>query len=75
MRKISGLVNAEALRYNGIMSDNIEEKEWPNTVRNRDELDSALEAGLASGVSDLSWEEIIEEAKRESAAEKRETIQ
>ncbi|MGH1398833.1 MAG: hypothetical protein ACRBCT_06425 [Alphaproteobacteria bacterium] len=57
------------------MSDDVEQKEWPNTVRNRDELDSALEAGLASGVSELSWEEIIDEAKRELEAEIRETIQ
>jgi hypothetical protein len=39
--------------------------DWPNTVRSREELDSSLEAGLASGRSDMTWDEIIDEAKRE----------
>lgn len=47
------------------MSKNIDHKEWPNTVRTREELDAALEAGLNSGVSELSLDEIIAEAKRE----------
>lgn len=38
------------------------EGNWPNTVRTRDELDSALEAGLASGVSPYSAQQIIERA-------------
>lgn len=37
-------------------------EEWPNTVRTRDELDAALEAGLKSGVSPYSIEEITERA-------------
>lgn len=37
--------------------------EWPNTVKTRDELDSALEAGLKSGVSERSIDEIFEQAK------------
>ena len=36
----------------------LQEREWPNTVRNRDELDSALEAGLKSGVSPYTVEEV-----------------
>ena len=36
--------------------------EWPNTVRTRDELDSALEAGFKSGVSKLSGKQIVERA-------------
>lgn len=39
----------------------LKEREWPNTVRNRDELDSALEAGLKSGVSDRTIEDIFED--------------
>ncbi len=35
---------------------------WPNTIRNRDELDSALEAGEKSGISDRTTEEIFESA-------------
>lgn len=35
---------------------------WPNTIRTREELDSALEAGLASGISQYSAEEIVERA-------------
>lgn len=42
---------------------------WPNTVRTREELDAALEAGLKSGVSPLSHDEIIAEAKRELGVE------
>ena len=37
-------------------------KEWPNTVRTREELDAALEAGLKSGVSPRGFEEITERA-------------
>ena len=35
---------------------------WPNTVRSREELDCALEAGLKSGVSNRTTEEIFESA-------------
>ncbi len=35
-------------------------EEWPNPVRTREELDSALEAGLESGISPYSIEEITE---------------
>ena len=38
-------------------------EEWPNTVRTREELDAALEAGLKSGVSPRSFEEIVESAR------------
>lgn len=41
---------------------NLQEREWPNTVRNRDELDSALEAGLKSGVSELTGRQIVDRA-------------
>ena len=34
--------------------------DYPNTVSNRNELDSALEAGLKSGVSKRTTEEIFE---------------
>ena len=37
-------------------------EDWPNTVRTRDELDAALEAGLKSGVSPYTIEEITERA-------------
>ena len=36
--------------------------EWPNTVRTREELDAALEAGEKSGVSERSIDEIFEAA-------------
>ncbi len=36
--------------------------EWPSTVRSRDELDSALEAGEKSGVSERSFDEIVKAA-------------
>lgn len=35
---------------------------WPNRVSNRNDLDSALEAGLNSGVSERTTEEIFEAA-------------
>lgn len=35
--------------------------EWPNTIRKREELDRALEAGLKSDVSSRSMDEIIED--------------
>ena len=38
--------------------------EWPNSFSTREELDSMLEEGLASGVSPLSGEEVIERAIR-----------
>lgn len=37
-------------------------EDWPNTVRTREELDAALEAGLKSGVSPYTIEEITERA-------------
>ncbi len=40
--------------------DSTKMREWPNKVRSRGELDSALEAGLKSGVSQRSTEEIFE---------------
>ena len=47
---------------------NITEKEahedWPNAVRSREELDEALEAGLQSGRSELTHDQIIDRAKR-----------
>ena len=36
------------------------DRDWPNTIRSKSELDSALESGEKSGVSVLSVEEIIE---------------
>lgn len=41
-------------------ADDTKTREWPNTVRNREELDSALEAGLKSGVSTRTIDEIFE---------------
>ena len=40
--------------------------EWPNTVRTREDLDTALEKGLASGVSPYTIGEITQQtlAKR-----------
>ena len=35
-------------------------RDWPNSVRSRKELDDALEAGEASGVSDSTVLEIAE---------------
>ena len=35
-------------------------EEWPSTIRTRKELDSALEAGEASGVSTRSFDEAVE---------------
>ena len=32
--------------------------EWPNPIRDRDELDKALEVGLKSGVADETIEQI-----------------
>ena len=37
-------------------------QEWPNTVRTREELDSALAAGEKSGVSSHSIKEIADRA-------------
>ena len=34
--------------------------EWPNTVRTREDLDTALEKGLASGVSERTFDEIFD---------------
>ena len=34
--------------------------EWPNTIRTREELDAALEAGEESGVSERSFDEAVE---------------
>lgn len=39
---------------------------WPNTVRTREELDAALEAGFASGRSDKTIPEIFEEVIADS---------
>jgi hypothetical protein len=50
--------------YNKHM-DTETDKDWPNSFRTRKELDSMLEAGLASGLSELTWDEIIDEAKKE----------
>lgn len=36
--------------------------EWPNTIRSRDELDTALEAGSKSGRSKRSIDDIMEDA-------------
>jgi hypothetical protein len=36
--------------------------EWPNTIRSRAELDAALEAGLKSGISERSFDQIVEDA-------------
>ena len=45
------------------ISDSAEKHEnWPNTVRSRDELDSALEAGLKSGVSKFTGRQIVDRA-------------
>jgi len=41
-----------------------EAPEWPNTVRTREELDAAPEAGLKGGISPLTGKEIVERAKR-----------
>ena len=41
-------------------TDDTKLPEWPNTVRTRDELDSALEAGEKSGVSKYTIKEIAE---------------
>ena len=55
------------LWYNGYMdkkndtATDEKHREWPNSIRNRDELDSALEAGEKSGVSDRTIEQIFEE--------------
>ena len=38
------------------------DKDWPNTVRTRTELEAALEAGLKSGVSPRTVEDITEQA-------------
>jgi len=43
-------------------TDNIKLPEWPSTISTRDELDSALEAGLKSGVSELTGKQIVERA-------------
>lgn len=37
-------------------------KDWPNTVRNRDQLDSALEAGLKSKRGKRTIDEVMESA-------------
>ena len=36
-------------------------EDWPNTIRSREELDSALEAGLKSGVSSRRIDEVVED--------------
>jgi hypothetical protein len=41
-------------------TDHTMEGEWPNGVRTRDELESALEAGEKSGVSKRTIDEIFE---------------
>jgi len=46
---------------NSDTADKVNDREWPNTVCTRDDLDSALEAGLKSGRSDRTVHEIFEE--------------
>lgn len=46
---------------NNIIKDT-KNDEWPSTIRNREELDSALESGLKSGVSTRTIDEIFESA-------------
>jgi len=36
--------------------------DWPNTVRTRDELDAALQAGLECGASKLTGRRIVDRA-------------
>lgn len=35
--------------------------EWPNTIRTREELDNALDAGSESGVSDRTVADVLKE--------------
>jgi hypothetical protein len=39
---------------------------WPNTIRTREELDAALEAGSKSGRSKLKIPDILKKVLRES---------
>lgn len=39
--------------------DGKDREDWPNSFRTREELDSMLEAGLASGVSTRTGEQIV----------------
>ncbi|VAW16030.1 hypothetical protein MNBD_ALPHA12-522 [hydrothermal vent metagenome] len=64
-RELNFLQNGE-MWYKWPMSKNIDQvdstetREWPNGIGTREELDSALEAGLKSGVSERSIDEIFE---------------
>lgn len=42
--------------------DRPEHEGWPNSFRTREELDAMIEAGLASGISDRTFEEIVASA-------------
>jgi len=51
-------------RYIGHMDEKqkseLEAEDWPSTIRTRKELDAALEAGEASGVSARTFDEAVE---------------
>lgn len=42
--------------------DDTKTRDWPNEIGTREQLDSALESGLNSGVSERSIDEIFEDA-------------
>jgi hypothetical protein len=52
--------------YSGFMDKNTDQiddtqtHEWPNVINTREELDSALEEGLKSGVSPYNIEQITQ---------------
>ena len=53
--------------YNQIMDKNEQNKSqttelsWPNTITSREELDSSLEAGEASGASNYSIDDVFDD--------------